>query len=234
MIDQPIEPAAWIAAFVRASAFAATAPVAGSGAVPRIVRGALALAIAPAVAARISRDRDIAAWPEQAIVGAVFGVAAAMVAAGVSAAGSLVDSSLAMRPFGRDGLFGGEQGPMGRVYSLAFAALFLSTGALTHLCSRLVDASSHAAAVVSVAGAAALVARSFQASLDIAAPAIAAQVIATLASAAAARAAPRINGLMLASPATTAAVFVVLLAGVVPAFRALVDLASQIASSAGP
>src|SRR4029077_16862385 len=135
----------------------------------------------------------------------------------VSAAGSVIDSSMAMRPFGRDSVFGGQQGPLGRLYPLAFAAIFLSTGAMTHLCSRLVDASTSAAHVMSIRGAVALVAESFETSLDIAAPAIAAQLIATLATATAARAAPRINGLMLASPAATLAVLVVVLAGVAPA-----------------
>ena len=231
MIDQQIVPDVWIAAFVRASAFAATAPVAGSGAVPRIVRGALALTIAPALVERLAHDRSAAAWPDQAIGGAAFGVAAAMVAAAVSAAGSVIDSSMAMRPFGRDSVFGGQQGPLGRLYSLAFAAMFLSTGAMTHLCSRLVDASSSTLHVLSVRAAVALVAKSFEASLDIAAPAIAAQLIATLATATAARAAPRINGLMLASPAATVVVLVVVLAGVAPGFREIADVAWSSAST---
>jgi flagellar biosynthesis protein FliR len=110
--------------------------------------------------------------------------------------------------------------------------MFLSTGAMTHLCSRLVDASSSAVHVMSAGGAVALVSESFEASLDIAAPAIAAQFIATLATAMAARAAPRINGLMLASPAATVAVLAVVLAGVAPAMRELVDVASLTASTA--
>ncbi|HET9342604.1 MAG TPA: flagellar biosynthetic protein FliR [Candidatus Eremiobacteraceae bacterium] len=231
MIDQHVVPDVWIAAFVRASAFAATAPIVGSGAVPRIVRGGLALTIVPVLAERLPHDRGLAAWPEQAIVGAAFGVAAAMVAAAVSAAGSVIDSSMATRPFGRDSIFGGQQGPLGRLYSLAFAAIFLSSGAMTHLCSRLVDASSSAMHVMSVRGAATLVAESFEASLDIVAPAIAAQLIATLATAMAARAAPRINGLMLASPAATMAVLVVVLAGVAPAFRGLARVAWSSAST---
>ena len=232
MIDHNIVPEVWIAAFVRASAFAATAPVVGSGSVPRIVRGALALTIAPTLVERLEHDPSVAPWPEQALVGAAFGVAAAMVAAAVSAAGSVVDSSMAMRPFGRDSVFGGQQGPLGRLYSVAFAAIFLSTGAMTRLCSRLVDASSSTVHVLSVRGAVALVAASFGASLDIAAPAIAAQLIATLATATAARAAPRINGLMLASPAATVAVMVVVLAGVAPAFHELVAVALLSASTA--
>jgi flagellar biosynthesis protein FliR len=115
---------------------------------------------------------------------------------------------------------------MGRMYALAFAVLFLSTGAMTHLCSRFVEASSMGAHLMSARAAVALVATSFEASLDIAAPAIAAQVIATLASAVTARAAPRINGLMLASPAATVAVLFAALAGVGPALHALVALAS--------
>ena len=233
MIVHPLYPAVWIGAFARASAFAATAPLAGSGAVPRIVRGALALTLAPAVVANARHGGSIAAWPEEVVVGAAFGVTATIVASAAAAAGSLIDASLAMRPFGRDSVFGGGQGPFGRLLSLAFAALFLSTGAMTHLCSRFVETSSSTAHVVSARGAVALIEASFTASLDIAAPPIAAQLIATLAAAAAARAAPRINGLMLASPAATAAVLVVILAGVAPAWRALTALAS-LAASASP
>lgn len=233
MIDSPLLSAGWIGAFARASAFAATAPIAGSGAVPRIVRGALALTLAPAVIASARHGESVTTWPEGLVVGATFGVTAAVVASAASAAGSLIDSSMTMRPFGHDSIFGGEQGPLGRVLSLAFATVFLSTGAMTHLCSRFVEASSSTGHVMSAYGAVALVTASFDASLDIAAPSIAAQLIATLASATAARVAPRLNGLMLASPAATAAVLVVVLAAVVPVFRALTALAS-LAASASP
>jgi len=231
VIDHVTTSQVWIAAFVRASAFAATVPIAGSGAVPRIVRGALALTLTPPVLTTLQNASGSPQWIEAVIVGAAFGTAAAMVASAASAAGSLVDSALAMRPFDHDGVFGGAQGPLGRVFSLAFAMLFLSTGTMTHLCSRFVEASSTIDHVISVRGAVALAKASLEVSLDIAAPALAAQVIATLASATAARAAPRINGLMLASPAAMVAVLVVVVAGTVQSFRALVALATLAAST---
>jgi flagellar biosynthesis protein FliR len=230
VIEQTSTSAGWIAALVRSSAFAATMPVAGSGAVPRIVRGAIAFALAPAVYARLHGDTARPGWPEELITGFTFGITASVIAAAASAAGALIDTSIAMRPFGFDSVFGGPQGPFGRIYSLAFAMLFFASGAATRLCARFVDASSAAHSLTEY-GAVALATTSFGASLDLAAPCIAAQLIATVAAATAARAAPRINGLMLASPAATAAVLVVVLAGLVAAFHALVALALLAASA---
>lgn len=205
-------------------------PIAGSGAVPRIVRGALALALTPAVNARLLASETTPHLPEELFTGVIFGVTASIIAAAASAAGSLIDASMAMRPFGAESVFGGPQGPLGRIYSLAFAMLFVASGAMTHLCSHFVEASS-AARLMSAHGAVALVTTSFEASLDLAAPSIAAQLIATVASATAARAAPRINGLMLSSPASTVAVLLVVLAGIAPALHALITLALRAASA---
>ena len=220
---------AWIASFIRSSAFAATMPIAGSGAVPRVVRGALALALTPAVHARFQASKTSPHWPEELFTGIIFGITASIIAAAASAAGSLIDTSMAMRPFGRESVFGGPQGPLGRIYSLAFAVLFCASGAMTHLCLRFVEASS-GTRLMSAHSVVALVRSSFENSLDLAAPSIAAQLIATIASAIAARAAPRINGLMLASPASTIAVLLAVLAGIAPAFHALLALAMRSAS----
>jgi flagellar biosynthesis protein FliR len=207
-------------------------PIAGSGAVPRVVRGALALTLTPAVHARLHAGNASPQLPEELLTGVMFGITASIVAAAASAAGSLIDSSIAMRPFGLERVFGGPQGPFGRIYSLALAMLFFASGAMTHLCSRFVDASS-GTHLTSARGLIALVTTSFEASLDLAGPCIAAQLIATIGSATVARVAPRINGFMLASPAATTAVLVVLLAGIVPAFHALIALA-MLAASASP
>lgn len=229
-MEHALEPATLIAAFVRSSAFAATMPIAGSGAVPRIVRGALALTLTPAVDARLQTGKIAPNVTEELFTGIIFGVTASIIAAAASAAGSLIDASMAMRPFRPESIFGGPQGPIGRIYSLAFAMLFFASGAMTHLCSRFVEASS-ATRLMTAHGVIALATTSFEASLDLAAPSIAAQLLATVASATAARAAPRINGLMLASPASTVAVLLVVLAGIAPAFHALIDLALRAVSA---
>jgi flagellar biosynthesis protein FliR len=222
-------------AVARTSAFAATLPVAGSGAVPRIVRGALALALVPAVAARLDQASPSGfaaeAWLREAAIGAAFGLAAAIVAAAAAAAGSLVDSALAMRPTGRETVFGETEGPFGRMFSLAFAALFFSTGAATHACERFVAASSSTTFDLSLRGAAALARASIASSLDIAGPAIAAQVVATIVAAIVARAAPRMNGLLLASPLASAMVLLVVSGAVASTMHALVDLARRAAAA---
>lgn len=219
-------------AFARSSAFAATVPVAGSGAVPRTVRAALALGLVPAVLPGIGAQpsASFAACAREALIGAAFGLAAAVVAAAASAAGALVDSSLALRPSGRESVFGGMEGPFGRLFSLAFAMAFVATGALTHECTRFAGASS-AAFDASLRGAAALARASFETSLDLAAPAIAAQFAATIVAAIAARAAPRINGLMLASPLASAMVLVAMVCGAPATMRALAELARRAASA---
>ena len=227
--------AALVSAFARTSAFAATAPVAGSGAVPRVVRGALALALVPSVAARLDRgtadDLVFIAWLREAAIGASFGLAAAIVAAAASAAGSLVDSALAVRPTGRETIFGETEGPFGRIFSLAFAVMFFSTGAMTRVCERFVLVSSSTTFALSLHGAVALVRASVESSLDIAAPAIAAQVVATIVAAIAARAAPRVNGLFLASPLASAMVLAAVLSGAGATMHALVVIAGRAAAA---
>lgn len=224
-----LAPATLAAALVRAGAFAATVPVAGSGAVPRIVRGTLALALVPALAANIEHQpphaSSIIDFAREAIIGAAFGLAAAVVAAAAAAAGSLMDAALAMRPTGRDSIFGDVEGPLGRLFSLAYATAFLSTGAMTYLCGRFVAASSSTQIAASTRGMIHLVRASVETSLDIAAPAIVAQIFATLIAAIAARAAPRINGLFLASPLASALVLVTILCGLRPMMGTLIELA---------
>lgn len=223
-------------AIARACGFAATVPLAGSGAVPRVVRGALAIALVPPVMANAdtaTHGASLSGIAREAFVGASFGLAASIVAAAAAAAGALVDSSLAMRPSGRESVFGGSEGPFGRLYSLAFAAAFASSGALTAVCARFVGASSSPAFDVSVRGAAALAAASVGSALDIAAPAIAAQFVATLVAAIAARAASGLSGLSLASPLATATVLVAALCGAGSSLHVLAELARR-AASAGP
>jgi len=230
-VSPSLAPSVWIAALARASAFAALAPLAGSGAVPRVVRAALALTLVPAIAAHLARSDAVLvplSWLREAAMGAAFGIAASIIASAASAGGSLVDGSLALRPFGRETVFRGAGGPFERIYSLAFAAVFVASGALTHLCGRFVAASSIASAVPA-ASVPALVGSMVEISLDLAAPAIAAQVLGTLVAAAAARASPRVNGLMLASPVVTTLAMLAIFACLAPTMRVLADLASRAA-----
>lgn len=198
--------ATWTAALARSSAFAATAPLAGSGAMPRALRVALALSLTPAVEARIAGvpGQDSAtSWFDNALIGIAFGLAAALVASAASAAGSLFDAALVSKSIGGEAVLGGEGGPFTRLFALAFASAFLGTGAMTQMCERFVTASSDAALAPTGQGAVNLIRACCAAAIALASPALLAQLLGTLVAAAAARAAPRVNGLMLSSPLIT-------------------------------
>ena len=232
MAPLEMETASWTLAFARASAFAATAPIAGSRSVPAVVRAALAIALTPILASKGAGggDQHVAAASlvvREAGVGAAFGVAAAVVAAAASAGGGLIDAALAVRVFGREPVFGSADGPFSRLYGIAFGWFFLASGGFTHLCARLSNASSAVPLGVSDANALAVLHASVDAALWLAAPAIAGQLVATIAAGAAARAAPRINGLMLASPLTTCVILLGALFGAARAIPALVEIAAE-------
>lgn len=232
-----ISVATWLAAFARATTFAATVPLVGSGAVPRIVRAAFALTLTPAIAVRLTHDGSVShglAWIGNAALGAAYGLTASMLAAAASAAGSLIDGSLSMRPFGRDAVLAGDGGPFERVLSLGFGLALLATGGMTQMCCRFVAASSSAVLEFTAGDLARLAMSCATSGLDIAAPAIAAQALGTLIAAAAARAAPRVNGLMLASPLVTALVLMAMLACSAPILHALIDLARHVTAVDAP
>jgi flagellar biosynthesis protein FliR len=208
----------FLLAFGRASAFAATAPLAASGAVPKLVRASLGLVLTFVVATHMAHVGACGARPSglafatNAAVGFSFGIAASAVAAAASAAGSMIDAAMASQALGREAVLGGSGGPFARIFALGFALAFFATGSMAYLCRRFVDASSAVPATPSIAHVADLAKASTEAALAIAAPAICAQVLATIVAAFVARAAPRINGLMLASPAASALVLIGLFA----------------------
>ena len=231
----------WLVAFARSSAFAATVPLGGSGAIPAASRAVLALVLTPAIVphasiAGASTTLDPAAAGLAIAgalgVGAAFGLSAAMVAAAASSAGSIIDATLASTTVvGREAVFGGGGGPFARLYSLAFAAAFFGSGAMTHLCERFVTASSDAAIAPTARGAVALVRACFDASIGLAAPAIVAQLLGTVVAAATSRAAPRVNGLMLSSPLVSTLLLLSLIAAA-PSTLAFAAALARAAASA--
>jgi flagellar biosynthesis protein FliR len=223
----------WAAAFARASAFAATAPLAGSGAVPKALRAVLAIVLTPAIVPHVSLGSadvrlDVAAL-ENATIGAAFGLAAATIASAASSAGAIVDAALASTVVQREVVFGGAGGPFARTFALAFAVMFLGSGALTHVCERFVSASSDSSIVPTLRGAEMLVRASFTNALWFAGPALVAQLLGTIVAASAARAAPRVNGLMLSSPLITSLLLLSMLAAAPPAMIRLLALAREAA-----
>ena len=236
MSGEPISSAAWIAAFARAAAFAASVPLGASGAIPNAVRAVLAIGLTPAIVSHVEAGarRDVA--PEDiainALVGIAFGLAATVVAAAVSSAGALLDATLASAAvIGRDPLGGSGGGPMARLYSLAFGVAFFSSGAMTHLCERFASAAPAAAAGIDAASAVALVRACFASALSLAAPAIVAQLLGTIVAAFTARAAPRVNGLMLSSPLVSALLLVMVLAAAPTTMAGIAALARAAAAA---
>ena len=234
MIEPSIETGIWTAAFARAASFAATAPLAGSGAVPRAVRAVLAISLTPAIARHLlndaMRDPASAGWLDNALIGAAFGVAASAAAAAVGSAGAIVDGALTSKIVGGDTSSSGSGGPFSHLFALAFASAFIGTGALTHMCERFVAASSGASLVPSALGAIALARSCVSAALALAAPAIVAQLVGTIVAGMTARAAPRINGLMLLSPIASALVLLSMLAAVEPTAAHIIEAARDAGS----
>jgi len=208
---------AYFLALVRSSAFAATVPIAGSGAIPAIVRGAIALSLVLPVAQHVPRASaadpvSIIACIENALVGASFGLAASVVASAAAAAGGIIDTVVASQAIGREPVFGGGNGPFGRLYALAFAVLFMNSGAMTHCCERFAAASASLELPLTLHGIAALFTAASRSAVGLASPAIAAQLLGSAVASVAGRAAPRINAMMLTSPMTFSVVLLSLIA----------------------
>jgi len=207
-----------LAALARSMAFVATVPLAGSGAVPKTVRAALALILTPLVAARMPESpatgvgNVVLSCAGAAAAGAALGLGASIIASAAAAAGGMIDAAMASQAVGREAVFGGGGGPFGRLYALGFAWAFAASGALTALCARFVDASAAVWWMPSRSDALLAIRPCVEAALVLAAPAIVAQFVATAIAATVARVAPRVNGMMLASPASTALILLVLLA----------------------
>ena len=227
---------AYFLVFVRCSAFAATVPIAGSGAIPAVVRGAIALSLVMPVAQHLPRAAvadpvSIVACVEYALVGATFGLAASVVASAAAAAGGLIDTVLASQAIGREPVFGGGSGPFGRLYSFAFATVFLSSGAMTHLCERFATASASMAVPSTLHGIVSLFTAASRSAIALASPAIAAQLLGCAVASVAGRAAPRINSMMLTSPATFTIVLLSLIAASSVTFARLWSLARLTAAA---
>jgi flagellar biosynthesis protein FliR len=228
-----------VAALARASSFAAAAPLSGSIAVPRVARAVLAIVLAPAISAHVAAVGGdgpalLAAVLRNALIGAAIGMSAAAVASAATGAGGAIDAAIASQAVGRESVFGSGAGPVGRLFSLGFAVAMFSTGSFATLCGRVVVAQDAWLRTFALAGCVAVVRDAFEGALAIAVPALAAQLLAITVAAFVSRAAPRINGLMLASPATAALVLITLAAGVAGVVMRFDGLARFAASMHAP
>jgi type III secretory pathway component EscT len=221
---------AYAAAFARTSAFAVTAPAIGGGSVAPIIRGALALTLAPAVAAHVqtagaAQHDFVSASLWNAAEGAALGILAAALCWAATAAGGIIDAALTAQAMGLNPILRDQSGPVARLYAAAFGALFFQSGGMTRLCAGLAQGDApfqpHAFA--------AAVALATRAALSIAAPAMAAQLLAAAIAGITSRVLPRSSGMQSASALIVAAV---LLTTVSAAPLTLMRLAA-VAHSAG-
>ena len=203
-------------AFARTAAFAATMPLGRTRAVPRVVRVALALSLAPVAAATRMVDTSAlhdesgfaAAAASAALQGAAVGLCATIAAGAAAAAGGLIDAALASQPAPLRDVFD-ESGPVGSICTAAFGWFFFS-GPFTRL-AEICIGKDHP--LMSVPAIAALIGACTQAALAAAGPAIVAQAFAAVVASGVARMAPRVNGMFLGSPIASLLVITSLLVG---------------------
>ncbi len=218
------------AAVAEATAFATTVPLMPAGATPRTARAALALVLIPlllSVAPTQSRAGDpVAAMLYGAMVGAMFGLSAAVIANAVTAAGNLIDVALGSPPFGEHAPTGG---PVARVYQLAYAVVLLQSGGLTMMIAAFARASSALQhPLLTLHGLAALGGTSFRTSLLIAGPSLFAQALATLIAGILSRVAPQIGGLLFSAPLISVSVLFAATIGSFELRSELTDVVRQV------
>lgn len=225
-----------IVAFACSAALAATAP--GLRQVPPAVRAGLALTLVPAlavrapVAANLALPQLLAGGLEAALLGAGVGLCASVVAAAAGAAGALVDAAIASQPFGPERVVGVDSGPIGRLYTLAFAWMFYG-GPFVALLERLASAAQSFHAQPLASGAIAVLAGAlFAAALALAGPALCAQVLATLMAGLFARVSAIPNGLFIGPPLGLGLALLALLAGAQSAFGAIGALCERAGAAA--
>lgn len=218
------------AAAAEAAAFAATIPLMPKNAMPRVVRAALAITLVPLLWSteqlRAHTDSLTMAIVERAIAGAAFGLAAAVVAGAVNAAGDAIDVALGSPPFAQRAPSGG--GPIALLYQLAYAVVLLQSGGLTRIICQLAiagDALPHP--LLTMRGLAALGSASFHASFMLAGPMLFAQALATFAAGVVARAAPQLGGALFSGPVVGAAVLCTVTVGAAILWPELTELVRQ-------
>jgi flagellar biosynthesis protein FliR len=215
-------------AYAGSASFAAMLPLAGARAVPPIVRLALALAMAPLVAARLGegpRMGDLLAGAmAAAALGSASGLSANIIAGAAAAAGALIDGALGAPAGGSERIFGQTAGPFGTLVPLGFAFMMTSSGALTWLVAGYAASVGVLAEHFSPSVLAALGQTLFASAVTIALPALCAHAVATLVAGVIARLAPRVNGMLLAPALGSLLVLCVILGGATALFIHMAEL----------
>jgi flagellar biosynthesis protein FliR len=221
--------ASLLAALARCLTFVATAPPLSMRSVPASVRAALALTLSPIVAAHGAHcctHTSLGAYAiYQALAGAAMGLSVQAVAGAAEAAGALIDSAISQPPIGFDRSLSASTGPIARIYSLAFALVFLSAGGFTKLVQALASQLAVDATLPTVSTVAAAARVCFVAAASMAWPLLSASCLATVAAGVLGRLSPRINVMFLAAPFATSLGLVTLVAAAPALLRHLEALA---------
>ena len=226
----------FLEAFAGSAALVALMPLAGSRAVPAVVRLALALSIAPLGQLqfeRTARTGDLLADVfGSAVLGAATGLSASAVAGAAASAGSLIDTALGASPAGAERVFGQSTGPFGMLVPLAFAVAMTGSGALTWLLAGYSAAVGSLAAHFALPHVAALGRAMFAMAVAAALPALCAHALAAFVAGCVARLAPRVNGVLLAPALSALLVLTVLTAGASALFFTVAELSRLAARAA--
>jgi type III secretory pathway component EscT len=201
-----------------------------------VVRLALALAIAPLVAARLGAEPRTDGLLVQALgaiaLGGAIGLGASIIAGSAAAAGALIDGALGASPVGPERIFGQGAGPFGQLAPLAFALVMTNNGALTWLIAAYTASEGALAEHFALPVTAALGRTLFAASLAVALPALCAHAFGALAAGIVARLTPRVNGILLAPALGSALVLCVVLAGTAALFDLMGELSRLVIRAA--
>jgi flagellar biosynthesis protein FliR len=199
MTDAP----AFAVGFAKAAAFAAAMPLGRARSVPRVARGAIAIALAPLFAAHVAHavaEDDLAALARAALLnalqGAAVGLCATVVAGAAAAAGELFDTAVASQTIPVRDVFG-DSGPVAGLSAILFGWFLMDTGGFERLVSSCIAGPGEPPHIRTIA----ILGTTFlQIALSAGAPALAAQAFSTIVAALIARVAPRINSLFLGAP----------------------------------
>jgi type III secretory pathway component EscT len=231
---------AFVLALAGSTAFAATLPLAGARHVPGIVRGALALSIAPLAANTATTD---VAWTAMAggvaipaciaaAVGTSVGLTASIIAGSAASAGALFDQALAGGPSNSNDASQQNSGPFSMLLPLVAANAWCSSGALAWFVAGFAGHFTALAIHISSAGAAGAIRTAFHLTLALSLPPVFAHAVATLIAGFAARVAPRVNGMLLTPAIASPLALIVAIVGVPATFALMRQMAAIAARDA--
>ena len=209
------------AATAEAMSFTATAPLMPEG-VPPMVRATLAIVMIPLLAPLLIAHGEHHAVFAGACTGAAYGLGASIIAGSVKGAARAVDTMLGSPPFVS---MTKTDGPVERLYLLAYAVVLFGSGGFTAMIATLAGAHPVTAhQTLGVARVTMLMIISMRECLELAGPCLFAQALATVITGLMARASPALGGVLFGAQLSGASVVFTLAIGAVSLRHELVDV----------